>query len=398
MSEYLWDRKIRVTVYKQGLTTDEITQILASTDDGLEEGFDRNPTQTGILKFEIDQELPIEFEVTKTLDNSGKNNSASLRIYNISEDTAKTMGHQMLTVKIEVAYRGMPLTPIFLGDVISASYKRGKDGNYADFEMSQSFLIQNAGIKFSGTFPAGMTYAEAVFFVLDFYSFAGEFSSAKPDEIALFQKPLPYGLSLEGSLAECLAKLLKPLGMNWHITQANTIQIFTDRIFEEGGTSGIINKQGLVPNKTQSSDVTTSSGLTIYSFDSDSGLIEKPYLKTETVTKRMGEVASNETFIAVKPTKSKAKSTSEAVGTDKKKTKKAKKPPNKPKITVARQVVEFKTLLLPQIEPKTVVDLISKTQENISGRYGILEVKYTGASYDDKWYCECVGVATQEID
>ena len=113
MSEYLWDRKIRVTVYKQGLTTDEITQILASTDDGLEEGFDRSPTQTGILKFEIDQELPIEFEITKTLGNSGKNNSASLRIYNISEDTAKTMGHQMLTVKIEVAYRGMPLTPIF---------------------------------------------------------------------------------------------------------------------------------------------------------------------------------------------------------------------------------------------------------------------------------------------
>ena len=91
MSEYLWDRKIRVTVYKQGLTTDEITKILASTDDGLEEGFDRSPTQTGILKFEIDQELPIEFEITKTLDNSGKNNSASLRIYNISEDTAKTI-------------------------------------------------------------------------------------------------------------------------------------------------------------------------------------------------------------------------------------------------------------------------------------------------------------------
>lgn len=383
MSEIIFGRRLRVSIYKQGLSSDEIAEALSSTQTTNDDQSDTPSKGSGILRFEINEDLPVEFEITKSLDNSGKNNSASMRIYGISEDTAKTMGHQMLSCKIEVGYKGQPLVPIFFGDIISASYKKDRDGNYADFEMSQSYLKQNAGAKISATYPRNTTLGQVISDVMDYFGISIRILSADTDLESSLDKELPYGMSIDGSLAECLQKILKPFGMKWHINDANIVEIFQDDVYEnnEGKSGYLVDGKLKLEEKTQT-DSLTSTGLMIYELDGDSGLVGKPYLKTEQVTRRLGEVKAKED-----PKKD----------TSKNKQKKTEKKVLRPKIKVPRQIVEFRTLLFPDIQPKTVVKIVS-SQEAVSGLYGILEVKYKGKTFDTDWYCDCVGVATDKKD
>lgn len=386
MSEILFGRRVRVSIYKQGLTPQELQTALAEDNDPETNPIDNSQAEnsgersTGILEFTIDEELPLEFEVYKTLDNSGKSNNASLKINGISEQTAKAMGYQMLTCKIAVGYRGQPLVPIFLGDIISASYKRGngKESSYAEFELSQSYLKLNAGVKFSSNFPRDTDLGQIMFALIEFFGIEIKFMTADTDTQSIIEKKITYGLSLEGTLNECLQKVLKPYGFKWNLNDANQVEVFKDDVYTntEGRSGAIVGGKLKIEEATQS-ETKTSTGIQIFELDGDSGLIDQPYLETESITKRLPEV---QVEVPIKNSKS---------GKTRKKT-------LKPKITVPRQIVNFKTLLLPEIQPKTVVKIVSKSQQNLSGLYGVLSVKYTGNTYGDEWYCECVGVSTEK--
>ena len=75
---------------------------------------------------------------------------------------------------------------------------------------------------------------------------------------------------------------------------------------------------------------------------------------------------------------------------------KTKKKTIKPKVTFTRQVVNFKTLLIPDIQPSTIVKLHPKKSENLVGLYGIISVKYKGSTFGNDWYCECVGISSEK--
>ena len=385
MSDILFGRRIRVVIYKQGLTSEELQKALSEDVGNQQVPSQDTPTNesekgSGILSFEIDENLPIEFEVTKTLDNSGKSNSASLRIYGISDSTAAAMGYQMLTCKISVGYRGQPLTPIFLGDIISASYKRGSKGqsSYADFEMSQSYLKLNTGVKFSQTFPRDTELSKVFQELITYFDVDFKFLTADADTKEIIEKKLPYGLSVDGSLAECLQKILKPFGFKWHINDANQVEVFKDDVFTNtDGKTGKIQAGKLALQETPESETQTSTGLRVYELDSNSGLIDMPYLETESVTNRLAEVKVD---VPVKNSK----------------TGKTRKKTIRPKVTFARQVVNFKTLLIPDIQPSTIVKLHPIKAQNLAGLYGIISVKYKGATFGNDWYCECVGISTEK--
>lgn len=386
MSDILFGRRIKVVIYKQGLTSEELQQALSDGVDNQSIPSQDEPTAesekgSGILSFEIDESLPIEFEVVKTLDNSGKSNNATLRIYGISESTANAMGYQMLTCKISVGYRGQPLTPIFLGDVLSASYKRGKKGesSYADFQMSQSYLKLNTGVKFSHTFPRDTDMLLVFKELIDFFDIDFKFLTADAETQEILEKKLPYGLTLDGSLAECLQKVLKPYGFRWHVNQANQVEVYKDDVFTNTeGKLGTVQNGKLALQDTQESETQTSTGLKVYELDADSGLIDQPYLETESVTNRLSEVKIEE-----------------PADTDSK-MQKTKKKTIRPKVTFTRQVVNFKTLLIPDIQPSTIVKLHPKKSENLVGLYGVISVKYKGSTFGNDWYCECVGISSEK--
>lgn len=387
MSDILFGRRIRVVIYKQGLSSEEIQKALSEDVDNKKVPSSGEPEEhgekgSGILSFEIDENLPVEFEVTKTLDNSGKSNNASLRIYGISDSTASAMGYQMLTCKISVGYRGQPLTPIFLGDIISASYKRGSkgDASYADFELSQSYLKLNTGTKFSKTFPRDTDLATVFKDFIEFFDIDFKFLTADAETQEILAKKLTYGLSVDGSLGECLQKLLKPYGFKWHINDANQVEVFKDDVFSntEGKKGTLRNGKLELEKGSTQTDEKVPSGLSVYELDSNSGLIDLPYLETESITNRLAEVKVE---VPVKNSK----------------TGKTRKKTIRPKVTFARQIVNFKTLLLPDIQPSTIVKLYPVKAEELVGLYGVISVKYKGSTFGNDWYCECVGVSTEKV-
>lgn len=392
MSDILFGRRIKVTIYKQGLTKEELQEALSEDVSATQnpswgsqdQAQNQSEAGSGILAFEIDEKLPVEFEVTKTLDNSGKSNSATLRVYGISEETARVMGYQMLTCKISVGYQGQPLIPIFLGDVLSASYKRGKksEAGYADFQMSQSYLKLNTGFKLSMNFPRGTDLLKVLSELMETFNIDFRLLGSDAETEELLTKTLPYGLSLDGTLSECLQKVLKPVGFKWHINDANQIEVFKDDVYSNtDGKIGAIVDGKIKTEQTQASDTKTSSGLQIYELGYDSGLLEKPYLETESITNRLAEV----------------KTTTAKTQSSKTKVQKTKKKTLIKKVTFARQVVNFKTLLLPDIAPKTVVKINTGTEDDpITGLYGILAIKYKGQTFGNDWYCECVAVSTEK--
>jgi hypothetical protein len=391
MSDILFGRRIKVTIYKQGLTQEELQEALSESPDDTGLPNDGTPQQnssapesgSGILSFEIDESLPLEFEVTKTLDNSGKSNTATLRVYGISEATARAMGYQMLTCKISVGYRGQQLIPIFLGDILSASYKRGKksEAGYADFQMSQSYLKLNAGYKLSMNFPRDTDLLKILSEVMDTFGIEFKFLSADSITEELLQQKITYGLALDGTLNECLQKVLKPYGFKWHINEANQVEVFQDDVYSStDGKVGTIAGGKLKVEEVKADETRTGTGLTIYELGYDSGLIERPYLETESITNRLSETKPQDNS---KPEKTKAKP--------------AKKKSLVKKVTFARQVVNFTTLLLPEIQPKTVVKIDAGVgNESVSGLYGIISVKYKGQTFGNDWYCQCVGVSTEK--
>lgn len=394
MSEILFGRRIKVTIYKQGLTREELQEALSEdvsaaqnpSWSGQDEAQNQSEKGSGILSFEIDEQLPIEFEVTKTLDNSGKSNSASLRIHGISEETARIMGYQMLTCKISVGYRGQPLTPIFLGDILSASYKRGKksEAGYADFQMSQSYLKMNAGFKLSMNFPRDTDLLKILSELMETFGIDFKFLTADEDTQALLSKKIPYGLALDGTLSECLQKVLKPYGFKWYLNDSNQIEVFKDDVYSNtDAKSGTIVKGSLKLEETKADESTTSSGIQIFELGYDSGLINRPYLETESITNRMAEVKVTPAVEADPSTKTKAKP--------------AKKKSLIKKVTFARQVVNFDTLLIPEIRPKTIVKInTGDDTDPVSGLYGIITVKYKGQTFGNDWYCQCVAVSTEK--
>lgn len=389
-SDILFGRRARVTIYKQGMTSEEIQEALSSeTESGKNESQDSSKTEpnkpsgnSGILSFEITEDLALEFEIYKTLDNAGKGNDASLKIYGLSQDTAEVMGYQMLTCKIEVGYKGQPLTPIFLGDILSASYKKAKRGGQseAEFSMSQSYLKMHTGTKYSKAFPRDTLLSAVLFDASNHFGVDILFKSLAPDTASLLTKVYPYGVSVDGTLNEVLNKILPPNGFRWNINQANQVTVFQDDVYtNQDGQSGALVNGAVKLESTPENENVTSSGIKIYHLDSNSGLVDLPYLETESITKRLAEVQVDT------PVKNS-------------KTGKTRKKTIRPKIKVARQIVNFKTLLLPDLDVGDIVKIQTENAKDLNNNYGILSIKYVGKTYGTEWYCECVGVATNKLD
>src|SRR5690606_32362557 len=98
--------------------------------------------------------------------------------------------------------------------------------SYADFEMSQSYLKLNTGVKFSQTFPRDTELSKVFQELITYFDIDFKFLTADADTKEIIEKKLPYGLSVDGSLAECLQKILKPFGFKWHINEANQVEVF----------------------------------------------------------------------------------------------------------------------------------------------------------------------------
>ena len=338
----------------------------------------------------ISSSFDIEFEWNKPLDHSDSSDTGNVTIYGLSEDTANAIGGLFTTVKLSCGYEYAPKQndTLFIGDVIDSKFEKEEGGTKLTLQVTANAKQLMIGRKISHIFESLQNTEQVLpdllaiepvsfpnpilkqnfvqedvdrliqIFLKRFFRDTGQTFSTRitPEAGAKMRKSLFGGVdtvSVSGTLKQIFDEMFRPIGVAWRATRRgdNDWQFF---FFTLGDLS---------PN-TGVSDFT-------YVISSDTGLIGLPYLRTDVVSRSIDQdTASNETALNIKQSYGKD-------GT----------PKEVKKYKVRRQGVGFKALIDTDIEPNSIVDILT-TEGSTDGLYRVRNVKFKGSNFSQDWYME----------
>ena len=167
--------------------------------------------------------LQIKFDVKKTSSNKDAKNSASIEIYNLSEDRRKRLEEPYVQVSLAVGYASTGLVNLFTGQVVNISsgkvkpFLSKKSGGDIITKLDiDEFYEELNGRVVSKIVPAGNTVGDAI----------NSVAESVPEVIRVqmagegIKKQLPDGYPLAGSPKEMFDEISLTYDLDWQIDQS----------------------------------------------------------------------------------------------------------------------------------------------------------------------------------
>ena len=306
---------------------------------------------TGLVSI-FDQSLRIEFEYSKSIDQSEATSSGWVRIHNLSQDTVKNFGGARFSqVTVYTGYESDPNSfgVLFRADVTNIKYQKDK-GTITTIELSNSFTDLVVGQKIANTLPENVTRKEVIDSILDIV-WKGKATEVVVNSKTL-QIPYPYGYVAHGTKKSVLDEFCRANDIQWSILNKADGDVLYLESRVQDGTASYPDKQSIVLN-------------------SDTGLIGLPYLDMEKITKNMDDsLGEGEFELNAKPKYNKDGTLDD-------------KPRKKKKVAVYN--VSCKALIDSSVNPQTLIRI--ETEEgSTDGLYRVQDAKFSGDTFGNDWY------------
>lgn len=289
--------------------------------------------------------LRIKFDIQKNVDNKAATNTASVKMYNLSQDTLNGLSQKELACQLvlKVGYAGS-LVEILVGDVLQIQTNQDGSETETEFVIYEGFAALNAA-KISKTYPENSTVKDVITDLADNHdvpvkSISGDNSL----------KTLAYGFPAFGTFKQILDEMCYANDLEWDIGN---------------GQLTVKDKRGRTPDATVETAVVLNK---------DSGLIGIPQTNYEKVSTSVDvPLQSNEERITPLAKVNKKGNVVKA--------KKLKK---------LRFNVECKALLNPECRPNSLIKIESIKAPTLGGNkssyYRIRTIKYSGDTRGNDWY------------
>ena len=329
----------------------------------------------------ISSDFDIEFEWSKPLDHSDSSDTGNVTIYGLSEDTANAIGGLFTTVKLSCGYEYAPKEndTLFIGDVIDSKFEKEEGGTKLTLQVTANAKQLMVGRKVGFLWAANATEPEFIRnkpiqadlvdvdpenFVKIFLDYATKDSAIQSYGVTFSEAAKQivrekvfyanYTTSVAGTIKQAFDEVFRPINISWRAVARS---------------AGHYDFNFFTKNELELSE--TSRDQYTYVISSDTGLIGLPYLRTDVVSRSIDQdTASNETALNIKQSYGKD-------GT----------PKEVKKYKVRRQGVGFKALINTDIEPNSIVDILT-TEGSTDGLYHVRNVKFKGSNFGQDWYME----------
>ena len=288
-----------------------------------------------------DDSLRVKFDIQKNVDNRATTNTASLKVYNLSQDTLDKLSQKELAcqVVLKVGYGG-ELVEILVGDVLQIQTNQDGSEIETEFVIYEGFAALNAA-KISKTYPENSTIKDVITDLatnndIPIKSISGDNSL----------KTLAYGFPAFGTFKQILDEMCYANDLEWDIGNGNLT---------------IKDKRGRTPDATKETAIVLNY---------ETGLIGIPQTNYEKVSTSVDvPLQSNEDRITP--------------------LEKVNKKGNVVKAKTLKKIrfnVECKALLNPQCKPNVLVKIESFKAPNLSGYYRVRTIKYSGDTRGGEWH------------
>jgi hypothetical protein len=288
-----------------------------------------------------DDSLRVKFDIQKNVDNRATTNTASLKVYNLSQDTLDKLSQKELAcqVVLKVGYGG-ELVEILVGDVLQIQTNQDGSEIETEFVIYEGFAALNAA-KISKTYPENSTIKDVITDLstnndVPIKSISGDNSL----------KTLAYGFPAFGTFKQILDEMCYANDLEWDIGNGNLT---------------VKDKRGRTPDATKETAIVLNY---------ETGMIGIPQTNYEKVSTSVDvPLQSNEGRVTPTETTNKRGNVVKAKTLKK-----------------IRFNVECKALLNPQCKPNVLVKIESFKAPNLSGYYRVRTIKYSGDTRGGEWH------------
>lgn len=334
----------------------------------------------------------IDFDYNEYLDQSSSSNTGTIKIYNLSVATFGKIGTRFKTeVEIWCGYKNKQLNTVgrlCIGGLTSKS--RVRDGT--DFITSISFQTAikqlHAGQKLSLSYRPKETLMSVISDVTQSAGFDTTVEITKEDQdkygadiIDRVQRVnFPHGISFQGTPKQVFDQICEMFPVSYTIDPRDSKHIIWH--LREGSYQKFISIQdslqiGNDVKSTVKIQDTSNSALVL---SIETGLIDSPYVETvEVQTGYSDALDDNEELVKKKAIKPKTNAKGEVLKDKEGNVKYTKPSKNK---TIARTVVNAKSLINPAIKPNSWVKL-EHTINQVDGFYRVRNIKYIASTHEN---------------
>lgn len=156
--------------------------------------------------------LQITFDISKSSSNKDKTNSASIEIYNLSDDDLKLLDVDYPAATFSAGYRDIGLKRLFAGQITNVTTRKSGPDRITQILMGSSYTSLNHQVLSKLTAP-GRTVKDV----------AEDIRAAIPNvSRSVFNgtnlnNPVIYGYPLQGTPKQMLNELSEKYSLDWHI-------------------------------------------------------------------------------------------------------------------------------------------------------------------------------------
>lgn len=308
---------------------------------------------TGVVSV-FDQRFRIEFEYTKSLDNSESTNCGWVKIHNLSYETVLEFGgRRFCEVTLYTGYANDldSFRPIFRAEATDISFRKDR-GTITTIKVSSNFTDLVLGQKVSDTLPEDVKGREIVNKILD-VSWTDKPHTLEVNQ-GILDRKYSYGYALHGTPKEILDDFCRANDLRWSVITSSP--------------EDTLHISSRIPDDT----VYTIAGKSIV-LNAETGLIGLPYLKMEEVTKNVDDQLGKDEFDLNQKTRYKKDGSVND------------KPAKKKK--VGRFNVSCKALINSSVNVQTIIRV--ETDDSITdGLYRVQDAKFSGDTFGNEWYME----------
>lgn len=281
-------------------------------------------------------DLQITFDINKSANQKDSPDSATIEIYNLSDNSLKYFETQYPIAVLSVGWGGQELKRLFTGEITQVVTRKSEADRITQIQMGSGYVDLNFS-RLSQVVPAGKTVKDVI----------GDIQKQLPGVVrgvfigTNINSAVIRGYPLTGSARQMLDEVAKKYDLEYRVD--NQVLYVNDRL---GTTTKNLNLAPVLNKNT--------------------GLIEIPYYTfNQTGTEAYSEGLEEGRVVA--PT--------DQPGTTKKSNK-------RPLV----KGLQFKALLNPEIQPGAVVKLES---DLFTGYAKVDTARYYGGFRDSDWYVEC---------
>lgn len=157
-------------------------------------------------------DLQVTFDISKTSSNTDKTNSASIEIYNLSEDSLKVLDVDYPAAVFECGYRDLGIKRLFAGQVVNVTTRKSGTDRITQIQMGDSYVELNHQIMSSLVAPGRTVQdvAEDIRKAIPGVS-RGVYNGTN------LSNPIIYGYPLQGTPKDMLNELSRKYFLEWQI-------------------------------------------------------------------------------------------------------------------------------------------------------------------------------------